>query len=266
MKKLLFQSGVLLLLLAVMSTGHSHPKQTRVKCDKGHSIQRAVDKIKKGASIVVHGTCNEAVVINKDDVQIFAINDATIIPPADSNAFLLLDANNVLIAGFNILGGTIGVHIANGSSATVVNNHILDSTVVGIGIRGASYANVANNNLSSTSGNFSQIFVTGSSSADIFDNTITASSGGGIGTDGASHADVTCNNVSNTAGAGIQIQSNSNMLFRASCPNIVNNPAGEAFRCTKSGSVGVQVAQDFTGAVILDPDCEVSLSPGVIFP
>ena len=108
MKKLLFQSGVLLLLLALTSTGHAGAGHTHVKfvfCDKGHSIQKAVDRARDGRSIRVFGTCHEAVFINKDRITIFTNDGATVIPPAGSTAFAVGFADNVVIAGFNIWGG-----------------------------------------------------------------------------------------------------------------------------------------------------------------
>ena len=43
MKKLIFQSGVLLLLLALMSTGHAKPdRRIPVFCGQGQSIQDAL--------------------------------------------------------------------------------------------------------------------------------------------------------------------------------------------------------------------------------
>ena len=111
MKKLLFQSGVLLLLLALMSTGHAQPPEAPryipVFCNRGHSIQDAVDKATEGARLDVYGTCREAVVIQTDRLRIGAFfgQTTTIIPPAGSVAFSVQFADGVVIRSFNIWGG-----------------------------------------------------------------------------------------------------------------------------------------------------------------
>jgi len=237
----------------VLSTG-SYAGVTEVFCDDGDSIQDAVDNAEDGDRIRVSGTCYESVAITTDGITIFSTSRATIIPPVDGNAFTVSFSNHVQIFGFNILGGRNGIRIFNGSSASVRNNRILESTATGIHIRGSN-ANVRRNTLHSTSGNFSQIFVDSGSSADVALNTITASSGSGIEATHASFAFVVRNNVSGVPFGGLAVTQNSVMqLFES---NTVNSPGGTPIFCGATGSLTVHTAQNTTGAVLFVAGCEV---------
>ena len=272
MNKILFQSGVLLLLLALMSTGHAqNERYIPVFCNQGHSLQDALDRATEGATVDVWGTCNEAVVIRTDGIRISAISGQTtnINPPAGSVAFTVR-ADNVEISNLNITGGTSAVLITDGSSATITNNQILNYTRDGILIGGASSGSIQDNFLSSTNANNSAIFVVGSASAGIDNNTIGASSASGILIAAASSALVGCNNISisHPFFAGIHVSFNSQASL-GPCPNTISNSdsVGEAIFCSKSGSIFAEAAQIITaGAIDLHPNCEVLANPGVTFP
>ena len=257
MKKLLFQSGVLLLLLALMSTGHAQDQFQPVFCDQGQSIQDAVDRAQEGAFINVSGTCNEAVVIRKDRITIFTFNDATIMPPAESPAFLVQFADMVRIFKFNIVGGGIGFFVSLGSSAVIANNQISDTSLA-IGISGGSYAFIANNVLNNNSG---QIGVDGNATADVIDNTITGG-GNGINAASASSVNVGGNNISGTIAHGISVSTNAHMSLISE--NRVNTIA-----CGFSGSLIVDTNQIITGgagAVFVEEHCDLHVPDGVTFP
>ena len=272
MKKLLFQSGVLLLLLALMSTGHAqNERYIPVFCNQGHSIQDALDRATEGATVDVWGTCNEAVVIRTDRLRISAISGQTtnINPPAGSVAFTVR-ADNVEISNLNITGGTSAVLVTQGSSATITNNRMLDYTGDGIFIAGSSSGSIQDNFLSSTIANSSAIFVVGASNALIDDNTIGASSASGILISSASSALVGCNNisVSHPLFAGIFVAQTAQVSLGA-CANTISNsdPVGSAIFCSKSSSIFAAAAQIITaGAIVLHPDCDVFAIPGVTFP
>jgi hypothetical protein len=261
MKKLQFKSGVLLLLLALMSTGHAQDKRyIPVFCNQGHSLQDAIDRATEGALIDVFGTCNESVVIQTDGLRIFG-DHATLNPPAGSTAILVKFADNVSIHNFEIIGGAIGIQILQGSSTRVINNTIRESTDVGLQIANGSYGEIGFNLFHSTSGNFTQIQVLGSSSAELDDNIITASSGGAIDAAWASSVTVRFNNISGTA-SGLRVGQNAHMFLGSS--NIVNT-----ISCGFSGSLRVDAVQTITGgagAVTLDPGCDLDNLSGSPFP
>jgi len=271
MKKLLLQSSVLLLLLGVMSTSHSQGNENRyipAYCDQGHSIQDAVDKATEGATIDVWGTCREAVVIDKDRLRITTVSDAVIMPPAGSAAFTV-NADNVEIGNFNIVGGRTGIEIAGGASAEVHHNHISDYTGNGIRVVGNSNGAIHDNYFSSTSGNLSAIILLSSASAQIESNQIAASSRSGISIASASSALVGCNqiSVSHPFFAGIHVNRTSHLAF--GCTNTISNshPFGEAIVCSQTSSIFAGATQDITaGAIDLHPNCEVVTVQGVTFP
>ena len=269
MKKLLFQSGVLVLLLALMSTGHAVPKHIQVKCDQGDSIQDAVNSVDEdGAVIRVFGTCNEQVVIRKDRLRISGVNNPTILPSPGGTAFTVL-GDHVEISDLNIIGGTSAVLVTQGSSATITNNRMLDYTGDGIFIAGSSSGSIQDNFLSSTIANRSAIFVVGSASAGIEGNTIDASSASGILIAATSTALVGCNDISvfHPFFAGIHVTQTAQLSLGA-CANIISNsdPLGRAIFCSQNSSIFVEVDQTTTDAIDLHPNCEVGAIPGVTFP
>ena len=271
MKKLLFQSSVLLLLLALMSTGHAqNERYIPVFCDQGHSLQDALDRATEGALVDVWGTCNEAVVIETDGIRISAISGQTtnINPPAGSVAFTV-HADNVEISNLNITGGTSAVLITKGSSATITNNQIRDYTGDGIFIQESSSGSIHDNFLSSNIVNRSAIFVVGTAGARIDDNTIGASSASGILIAATSTALVGCNDISvfHPFFAGIHVTQTAQLSLGA-CANIISNsdPLGRAIFCSQNSSIFVEVDQTTTDAIDLHPNCEVGAIPGVTFP
>ena len=270
MNKILFQSGVLLLLLVLMSASHAQEERyIPVFCDQGHSLQDALDKATEGAVVDVWGTCNEAVVIETDGIRISAFSgqDTFINPPAGSVAFTVR-ADNVEISHLNIAGGTSAVLITQGSSATITNNQILNYTGDGISIRGSSDGSIQHNFLSSTNASRSAIFLAGSS-AQIENNIISASNGGGILIVATSTALVDCNNisVSHPFRAGIRVSLTSQVALGA-CANTISNShsAGSAIFCSKSSSIFAGAAPITDDAIDLHPDCEVSAIASVTFP
>ena len=261
MKKLLFQSSVLLLLLALMSTGHAqNERYIPVFCDQGHSLQDALDRATEGALVDVWGTCNEAVVIRTDRIRVSAISGQVtfINPPGESVAFTVR-ADKVEISNLNITGGTSAVLITGGSSATITNNHIFDSTEMAISIVLGSFGEISNNDLSSTISRdpfSSQIFVAANGAALILNNTINASNGLGIVVVANGSGAVDGNNVSVAGGSGIFVGANSSMTFFAS--NTVNNSGGPTIVCAAGGDLAVFAVQDVTaGTVFVDPDCDL---------
>ena len=271
MKKLLFQSGVLLLLLTLMSTGHAqNERYIPVFCNQGHSIQDALDRATEGALVDIWGTCNdEAVVIETDGLTISAISGQTtnINPPAGGVAFTVR-ADNVEISNLNITGGSSAVVIL-GSNATITNNQISNYTFAGILIAGSASGSIQYNSLSSTFVELAAIFVVGNAFGLIENNTIGASSASGILISSASSSLLNCNDisVSHPFFAGIHVTQTSQVTLSA-CPNTVSNSdsAGSAIFCSQNSAIFVEVDQFTTDAINLHPNCEVGAIPSVTFP
>ena len=269
MKKLQFKSGVLLLLLALMSEGQAKQdhRYIPVFCDQGHSLQDALDRATEGATLDVYGTCNEAVVVETDRLSIGAFfgQATTISPPVGSIAFTVL-ADRVEISDLNITGGDRAIRITKGSSATIRDNHIFDSAGWAILIDSNSYGEIIGNTLNSESNSGSiQILVAANSYADIDGNSITASSGFGVLVAGASSASVAGNDISGAIETGIAIAQSSNMFFPG--PNEVDILGPVDIFCAASGSLQVAATQNTTGPVFLEAGCDLIITAdGVIFP
>ena len=90
-----------------------------VKCDKGRSIQKKIDKSKPGDTVKVKGSCTENVIIRVDDLTLVCDPGASISSASGTTIAVL--ATDVRISDCTITGdsvGGIGVAIFRSSSAS----------------------------------------------------------------------------------------------------------------------------------------------------
>jgi parallel beta-helix repeat protein len=226
-----------------------------VFCDQGQSIQEAVDRAPSPASIEVHGTCNEAIEIQKDRINIYTNSGATIIPPPEGAAFTVRNADNVEIAGFNITGGKGGVGILNGSTARVSNNMITGSTHIGITLSDNSHADlwqnqvmgslnlgdaIINGSVAALDGNTITgssdigIFISEKSQAHLYHNEVMRSGAGGIWIRGSSQASISQNTITGNTDDGISV-------VMGSSANVMSNNV-----ITENGNHGIKVQTNGT--------------------
>ena len=59
-------AGLVMGLLVVVSSGAGNAKTRKVRCDKGQSLQKKVDKAKPGDTVLITGVCNENVLVGAD--------------------------------------------------------------------------------------------------------------------------------------------------------------------------------------------------------
>ena len=300
MKKLIFQTGVLIPMLALMSVGHAQKvgeevfevnRFNHVFCDQGQSIQHAVDRATSGSTagstvvMLVYGTCNESVLIRRGNMNILGRGeDPTINPPAGTPAFRIENAENVFIANFNISGGRSGVEIAHGSSAWIQNNQISGGAIA-VRIGQGSSARVMNNQIDESTDR--GIFISGASygeiSGNVLHNTIIGDPDlSQIFVAGNGAADILNNTINTSGGNGILVVSTSSAVVNdnnVSAPsgvgmfvgsnssitflnsNIVSG--GAAIICGVSGAMFVGEVQNITaGAVIVNPSCDLNNQVG----
>ena len=212
-----------------------------INCDKGHSLQAAVDTAVDGAVLEVSGTCMERIEVDNDGVEIVGVGNATVIGPPDSFGTFFVRGRRVIIEGFTIRG-EIGVNIDQGGSAEIRNNIIEDVTNVGILVRAGSYGNVRSNDVTGN-GSFSGIFLDIGASADIHDNTVTNPNGSAIGIEGNSSAVVNGNTVSGSD-SGISVTETSYIIILGGNPNTLE---GNVFgvSCSHDSVIRVDEAQIF---------------------
>jgi nitrous oxidase accessory protein NosD len=113
------------------------------------TIQEAIDEATPGDTIVVHdGTYYEHLVVNKP----LTITSASspIIDGGASGYCITVSANNVVISGFEIRNGYLGISIQNAIGTQVCNNRIIDFIKGGIVARGAKNIFIEGNNISTT--------------------------------------------------------------------------------------------------------------------
>ena len=113
------------------------------------TIQEAIDEATSGDTILVHdGTYYEHLVVNKP----LTITSASspIIDGGASGYCITVSANNVVISGFEIRNGYLGISIQNAIGTQVCNNRVIDFIKGGIVARGAKNIFIEGNNISTT--------------------------------------------------------------------------------------------------------------------
>ncbi len=152
MKKLLFQSGVLLLLLALMSTGQAQKPIQPVFCDRGHSIQAAVDRANGPTTIFIVGVCVEDVTIAKDDITLSGNISGSESGPGGSGTISgtvpMKGADRIVIEFLTITGSGEGATITNGSSALLESNLINNNAKCGVQVTNESSLTLLRNTIS----------------------------------------------------------------------------------------------------------------------
>ena len=152
MKHLFYQSGVFLLLLALMSTGHAGPKQARVKCDQGQSIQDAVDRANGPSTIFIDGVCVEDVTITKDDITLSGNISGSESGPGGSGTISgtvdIKGADRIVIEFLTITGSGEGANVTNGSSALLESNFINNNVQCGVQVTNESSLTLLRNTIS----------------------------------------------------------------------------------------------------------------------
>lgn len=88
-----------------------------VDCNAGETIQSKVDAAQPGDTIVITGTCNEAVVVNKDDITLDGGRSAIIDAMDFDDAAIFVDGRqNVTIKGLTVQNGLFGIKIVEGAA------------------------------------------------------------------------------------------------------------------------------------------------------
>lgn len=203
--------------------------RNRVDCDDGDSLQRAVDRARRGAVINVKGTCNERITITTDNLTLdgggsAVIDGDTPSPVGDTTSLVTIRATNVTIKGFTIQDGPgNGVSVGRSGSAIIENNTIQRHARSGILITNGSYAGVGDasgatphptpgdrGNTIFDNGNHGVVINT-NGSADIYHNVIDENGGAGIQLNVGSAADIDANEITDNDRAGIRLRQNASV-------------------------------------------------------
>jgi parallel beta-helix repeat protein len=196
--------------------------EIKVKCDKGQSVQSALDALTGPATITVTGTCHENVVIRQDDVT---LQGGTYVGPDGAtqptqHAILVQGARRVLIKGVTVGGAGNGVVAHQGGSLTLES-----SSIQGNGGNGvvASFGSVAVVNSCTIQDNTDGVVATANSSLLVMSSTIAGNRGTGVNVNRGSSARIGANFWGYPYPNTIEYNTTGISVFQASQAMIVNN-------------------------------------------
>jgi len=129
-------------------------------------IANAIKHLKPGDTLTVSGTCSENVVVGEDvqNVTIQGAAGATINASDAASPAIEVLGRGVILRGFTINGGFVGVRVTGGGTA-VIDGNTIQGGAGGVAITQNSYAKVVNNTIQNTA--FNGIAVLEGSSARI---------------------------------------------------------------------------------------------------
>ncbi len=201
-------------------------KTHKVKCYKGKSIQKKLDKAKPGDTVTVYGSCDESVTMRTDRVTLDckSLANASITGSGAAASTVGVIARNVVVKNCTIARGdsTINTLSVLRSGSAVVTDNLLD----GASVSQSSYGRFTGNEITGATG--TGFVVTGSSWADLFDNNIHDNVGNGVVATSASGMSVVDNIITGHDGtrrAGIMVINGSLARFThvsfGSAPNVI---------------------------------------------
>jgi parallel beta-helix repeat protein len=208
----------------------------KVKCDRGQSVQSALDSLTGPATIEVTGNCKENLIIVKDDVTINAINGASFAAlDANQNTIQITGARRVIINGAIVKGGKNGVAPYQGGSVTVKRSVIQDNSEAGILANFGALVIVDSCTIQNNDGD--GVFASANSSLQMMENTITENKINGVKVYGGSQATIVNNTIKNNEGYGVFVFGSSARLTN----NIVklNNLGGVGIGNGGNARIGI---------------------------
>jgi hypothetical protein len=229
-----------------------------VDCAGGQSIQQAVTRgdARKPLLVIVRGTCNEAVAINRDDVTLRGdpeVGGTVVgIPGRDT---ILISASRVNIENLDIIGGNIGIRLQGPFYAGVSDSHVSGASNTGILVREGAIAisettveDGGNNGLALRRGavgrvlnsqfsgsKFAGIYVYGNSTAEVSGSEMNANGSHGVQFEGGSRGGLSGNLISGNAGSGVIVNASNVTLGN----NAITANAGHGVVAEAAAIVGL---------------------------
>ena len=100
------------------TAGASGGTTLTVDCNAGDTIQSKVDAAQPGDTIMITGTCSEAVVVNKGGITLDGGGSAVIDAMNFDDAAIFVDGRqNVTIKGLTVQNGLFGIKLVEGAAA-----------------------------------------------------------------------------------------------------------------------------------------------------
>lgn len=251
--------------LCLASASQLRATTKTVDCAAGAGIGAVLTSLKPGDVVVVQGTCHENVVIDSDVQRITfdGRHNATIEALDPRRPSVQVLGREITIRNFTVIGGSFGIAINRGATATLDNNTVRNATNSGFEVSHNSFARMINNItehnqqhgilvLGSASvhigvmatddqvpgpnivrdNTFDGIQVLRAATARIIGNTISHNGRNGLTVQQASHADVAGNSFDANGAHGIRVIGNSGVNLADSAmllfvhPNTTSTPNG----------------------------------------
>ena len=232
MRQGLAKTGLAALCALVLVAFSASNADAKTDCDKGDSIQTALDKSDDGDRVEVSGSCIENITITKDSIELIAVSGASITAADNANDTITVLGRNVRIQGFlPISGGNNAVIVRRGGSAVIEDNTIQNAQNTGVRVKEAAYARIAGNTITgngtTSAGFFGEhgIALRLSSAADILGNFITSNARHGIIVGEGSAAEIDGNTITDNGRNGISVGSSAHVqlssLGGVGIPNVL---------------------------------------------
>lgn len=146
-----------------------------VDCARGQQIGQALGRptvFDRRLVIVVNGTCNENVVIERDDVTLKAGASGGGVSAADAArpSIQINGAARVLLENLTVVGGQHGVHVTGNAAAAVRGSRVRNAVLTGVQVEGGSSALVDASTIENN-GN-SGVVAVGASSVALYGSTV----------------------------------------------------------------------------------------------
>jgi parallel beta-helix repeat protein len=248
---------IVLLALGLTAAQRIGAATVNVDCNAGGAVGPILSSLKPGDIVLVHGTCQENILIQPELPRITVDGQGkSTIKAADARqpAIQVL-GREVTIKGFTVTGGSFGIAINRGATAVIDTNTIQHAARTGLEVSQNSFARILNNTIQHSGRH--GIFVLGSSSAHIgvlytddkvpqpnviqdnggdgiqvlrsstariIGNTLSGNRRNGLTVQQASHADVAGNVFNGNGQHGIRVVGNSGVNLADSAMRLFQQP------------------------------------------
>jgi len=209
-----------LLLSAMAARASPHTQHFTVECATGRTITEALaaGDSRKPLVITVNGTCNEFVVITRDDVTLEgdSISGGTVNGPNGNGYPIRVAANRVTIDRLTVTGGLDGILVLHAANAVINNSVIQNTSRDGIHIID-SHARIVSCTIQNAGGHGVNVQNTG---VQVNNTQILDNSGSGIYSRLNSALNANGNTIRSNGGSGVYLYMGSSAFFNS---NTISN-------------------------------------------
>jgi parallel beta-helix repeat protein len=219
----------------------SGPLTLTVDCSKGQTIAHALQQgdERKELVVIVRGTCNENVTINRDKVTLQGGpgTGATVNAPDASTDAIIVEGTDISIVGLTVTGGLRGVRAIGVQGVTILDSVIQNAAQNGIHVI-SSHANIVGNTIQ-YSGNHGMAF-------------------------SAANGRVQDNQIRSNAKAGVYLQQLSALSMNGNTITANGSNGVEVATGSYASLVNSQIMSNSSHGVTLDQGSSISISGSTV--